>query len=488
MRGLTNVIGVLPTQRTVRGRLAFEFALVGTGLLLAWPAGVIIELLVTASDNNVIFIPALLAAGIGMAAVVLGQTACQITGNRRAVWLIPALALYSLDIVPDTALQTPVDGATTPGLGLLVDSVMLGLLLAAAIRPPARFASGTAWLAVGGCVVVGTTVESWLPVHVRIAPHSTVAAVLDLSVLFAWCLLAAVVVLVGFLTASPPLWRVGIGFAIIAVAHVLRRLQPVVVESGMLFSLLRMLGVLVVALGMAQLLRRALHTLLTERFMQQEELRLASLRSQEVVSAACEREHELRNGLSGLAGMARLLNGGPDDASRVRARTAALTELHRLSELLDRRDSRGEPELYSAAEVIEGLVALWRMNGMDIEASVDDPLMTVGRQKTLAQVLTNLLCNCARHAPGARVHVIGTPAGDRAVIQVRDDGYGAADGNSAGGGGLGLQICQRLLREEGGALTTRPPGYTGTGFTVTMKLRRLSTPATSLALDAGVVS
>jgi two-component system, OmpR family, sensor kinase len=491
MPGFLDVHDRLPVQRTVWGRLVFEIGLVCVGLVVVGLVSLVLDTRVDPSRRDLVFVLALLAAGVGTAAAVLGHTASRITGNRRAAWLVPALALYSLDIIPDTAMQS--DPTRVPDLGLLIDSAVLGCLLAAGIRPPARWGSGAAWAAAGGCLIVGWFVEGQAPMYLPVGPQSAVPTVLSLGVLLGWCALSVAVVLVGYLTASAPLWRVGLGFGVIASAHLLRRLELTIsVEPGIFFSALRLLGVVVVMLGMAQLLRRALHLLLAERFSQQEELRLASIRAQESVRAAFEREHELRNGLSGLAGVARLLSSGPDDDGSRRARSAAITELHRLSELLDRRPGRDAVDLYSAREVVEELVALWRMTGMPIEVKLADDLMVVGRPSILAQVLTNLLCNCARHAAGATVRIVGRGIDDRTVIQVRDDGLGPSHQESARapgeGDGLGLQICRRLLREEGGALVVHPPGPPSRGFAVTVEVRRLASALPQrprVALDAG---
>jgi len=238
-------------------------------------------------------------------------------------------------------------------------------------------------------------------------------------------------------------------------------------------------------LGMAQLLRRALNTVLTERFTQQEELRLASIEAEHAVRASVEREHELRNGLSGLAGITRLLTDGADDERTRRARTAAVTELQRLSELLDSPQDAA-PRLYCATEIVEELVALWRMKGMDIEASVPAGLMAVGRPSALAQVLTNLLVNCARHAAGAPVRIVTCERGDRIAVQVRNEGTGLpAEGRgSTTGNGVGLEISRRLLGAEGAELQVHPvdprwPGWTVSIFLVAARDPRRHVVATA---------
>ena len=184
-----------------------------------------------------------------------------------------------------------------------------------------------------------------------------------------------------------------------------------------------------------------------------------------------EREHELRNGLSGLAGITRLLAGGAEDERTRRARTAAVTELHRLTELVDSRRSAAAAGLYCASEIVDELAALWRIKGMDLQASVPAGLMAVGRPSALAQVLTNLLVNCARHAPGAPVRIV-TCERDRLVVHVRNEGTGLpADGRaSTAGEGVGLEISRRLLRDEGGELQVHPSDPRWPGWTVSIFL------------------
>ena len=88
----------------------------------------------------------------------------------------------------------------------------------------------------------------------------------------------------------------------------------------------------------------------------------------------------------------------------------------------------------------------------------------------LAQVLTNLLANCDRHAPGSRVRVAAAADGDRVTITVADDGPGVP-GEGGPEPGIGLTVCTRLLAEHGGRLWFGPPGP---GCTVEVSLPALA--------------
>jgi two-component system, OmpR family, sensor kinase len=463
----------LPAQHTTSGRVAVESALVCVGVvavILCVDVGVSV-LQIGRDDLHVVL--ALLAAAVGTAAAGLGHTAGRVAGNRRAAWLIPALALYSMDVVPDTAFPVMHPAETgAPSLGLLVDCATVAVLLVAALRPPGRAGPGWPWAiaVVGALVGLGLDGIGGPREGAGLDVSAPLAA--NLAVLVGWCVVSSAVVVAGYWTASPPLWRVGMGFGVVASAHVYRTVAGPFSAPSALFGALRLFGVFVVMLGMAQLLRRALNAMLNERFGQQEELRLATIHAEQAVRASVEREHELRNGLSGLAGITRLLAGGADDERTRRARTAAVTELHRLTELVDSRGGAAAAGLYCASEIVDELAALWRIKGMDLQASVPDGLMAVGRSSALAQVLTNLLVNCARHAPGAPVRIVTCKRGNRIVVLVRNEGTDLpADGRvSTAGAGVGLEISRRLLRDEGGELYVHPADPRWPGWTVSIVL------------------
>jgi two-component system OmpR family sensor kinase len=238
------------------------------------------------------------------------------------------------------------------------------------------------------------------------------------------------------------------------------------------FTALRLLGAVIVLVALAQLVARSLSAVRSEQFAQQEELMVAALHLERAQELAAERDHELRNGLAGLAGITHLLSTGADDADQRRLKLAVLSELSRLHTILDGGGVFDVPDApprveYAVEPVLAGLVTLRRSAGSRVTLDAEPGLRACGHAAVLAQVVTNLLANCDRHAPEAPVTVRGYRAGDRAVVEVRDEGPGlrTALGHDvlqrgvhdpdAGGSGLGLHISAQLLAREGGELDLR---------------------------------
>jgi two-component system OmpR family sensor kinase len=197
---------------------------------------------------------------------------------------------------------------------------------------------------------------------------------------------------------------------------------------------------------------------------------MAALHVERAGELAAERDHELRNGLAGLAGITHLLSSGADDDEQQRLKQAVLSELGRLHTILDGGavDPDASPLTeYAVEPVLSGLVTLRRSAGVPVTLDAERGLRACGEAAVLAQVVTNLLANCDRHAPGAPVTVAAHRSAERVVVEVRDEGPGLRNAlghdllrrgvrdAAAGGSGLGLHISARLLHREGGELDLR---------------------------------
>lgn len=144
------------------------------------------------------------------------------------------------------------------------------------------------------------------------------------------------------------------------------------------------------------------------------------------------------------------------------------------------------PLVTQAVETAQSLAT-----GQAIHATVAAaPVVVTGDAERLEQVMLNLLTNAIKYAPGpARIEARLRRVGDEAaVIEVRDEGPGIAEGDQArlfnrfsqvegfqhaaqGGLGLGLYICRELITAHGGTITVHSTWGRGTTFTVRLPLR-----------------
>jgi two-component system OmpR family sensor kinase len=110
---------------------------------------------------------------------------------------------------------------------------------------------------------------------------------------------------------------------------------------------------------------------------------------------------------------------------------------------------------------------------------------------TLAQVVTNLLANCARHAPGAEIRV--TARGEKGVclIEVADAGPGllALQGETATtGSGLGLELSSQLVGDYSGSLQLMPATQFPSGTTARLCLPLVADERTCRSTDQRAAS
>jgi len=250
---------------------------------------------------------------------------------------------------------------------------------------------------------------------------------------------------------------------------------------------------------------------------------LASLR-EALRSERAEREeilavvsHELRTPVTIISGYSRLLlsgEAGPVNDEQRHFLEESGKGCHRLdrfiSNLLDAsRVSKGDDVLeISAASlvpVIDGVAAMFqpmfeeKQLHLELEADRDACHARFDRTR-VEQVLTNLVGNAIRYAPPGghieiRAHRIEGPSGPRGrrfvEIAVADDGPGidakdrerifrpyvqAGEESRAGGLGLGLAICKRLVKAHGGAIGVGERAGGGSRFFFTLPVDEAPAP------------
>jgi two-component system OmpR family sensor kinase len=197
-----------------------------------------------------------------------------------------------------------------------------------------------------------------------------------------------------------------------------------------------------------------------------------------------QRSHEMRNALSNLSAITTLLAGSDGDRSHRSAVDGVTTDPGSLHEIVSSEFARLHSLLESSSaghdsagapvdRVLTRLVTLRRLTGSVITLSCPPGLLAALPAATLAQVVTNLLANCARHAPGAEIHVSARSTDGVCIIEVTDAGPGllALQGETATtGSGLGLELSSQLVGDCGGTLQLLPATRFPSGTTARLSL------------------
>jgi len=189
--------------------------------------------------------------------------------------------------------------------------------------------------------------------------------------------------------------------------------------------------------------------------------------------------HQLRTPLTALR--LRLENLEPGDDAADAARAAALTEVARLSRLVDgllalarAEGGRAERELVDVVAVVADRQEAWAPlaaeQGVDLRlGAMPDRAVVALMPETLEQMLDNLIANALEATPAGRVVECRVDADDGAFeVHVDDEGHGLSDDErrhafdpfwqghrSTGSTGLGLAIVDQLARSNGAAVSLR---------------------------------
>ena len=438
---------------------------------------------------------ALLTVTAGGMAAILAHVTSRLLADRRAAWLGVALVLYSLAVIPAATIDTRF-GSAESAIGvarLFAQTVVVALLVLVVwgARIPGQLRGW--WLSAAGLLLTAgiAALASEFP---DLAQQVISFEFPQIALAIAGPVVGIVIVLVGWVQRSAMLSRIGLGATVLLLVPLRGEGPPdgPIAEVGLTQSSAHLFGILLVLITLFQTVRRVLGLVDSTQAEQEEELRLAKLG----LSHAAERDHELRNGLAGLAGAANVFKTRPLGADTQVLSTAVAAELDRLNVLLagpnpgastdndfdNDIDNDIDNGAYAVLPVLRQHVVLWRSGGMDIRLDAELGLFAHGSPSSLAQVFTNVLTNCAKHASGSPVRIQASRAGDTIRIRVSDFGAGiergieqavlerGVRGAHSNGHGLGLHICQRLLQADGGRLFIRPRRAHEPGCTVFVEL------------------
>jgi signal transduction histidine kinase/DNA-binding response OmpR family regulator len=211
--------------------------------------------------------------------------------------------------------------------------------------------------------------------------------------------------------------------------------------------------------------------------------------------------HDFRAPLAGVLGHAELLEWRPDAPRADRLEQArsiihAATHMANLVEktLKTNRLETGQfpfdfgiVDLSAVAREVVGRMPARAMHPLVAEIP-EDPVPCWADRDRLAEVLDNLVSNAVKYSPaGGAVNLEIRRDGERAVVSVRDEGIGIAEGDvdrlfrpfsrirnlrtaDIEGSGLGLYICDRIVRAHGGRLEVTTAPEKGSVFTFTLPL------------------
>jgi PAS domain S-box-containing protein len=211
--------------------------------------------------------------------------------------------------------------------------------------------------------------------------------------------------------------------------------------------------------------------------------------------------HELRTPLSAVLGWSRMLAHGQLDPGRSKQAVEAIernamAQARLVDDILDvARGIAGNVKLEMlpldlaaiAHSGVEAIAPTAAGKHIVLEVRATDPVMVMGDQTRLRQVVWNLLSNAVKFTPvGGRVTVNVRAEDGEAELQVTDTGIGIPDAflpyvfdkfrqadasftRQHGGLGLGLAIARHLIELHGGSIAARSAGE-GAGATFVVRL------------------
>lgn len=222
---------------------------------------------------------------------------------------------------------------------------------------------------------------------------------------------------------------------------------------------------------------------LTSRIKQQEQLRLEVEMEKMRANLLRSVSHDLRTPLASIVGSSSVLL--EDEHLSFDQRTELLQSINRDARWLARVTENilsvtkfsGGVRLRKEDEVVEEIVASaivkFRKNHASLPVSVHRPeeiLLAPMDATLIEQVILNLLENAAEHGEKtSRIEIALFRDGGRVYLRVSDDGIGfskaalphlfdgalVASGDARRNMGIGLAVCQSIVRAHGGALSAR---------------------------------
>lgn len=441
---------------------------------------------------------AMLAAATSVAAGFAAEMVARLSEQSSLRRIAAAMMLYGMVVVPTTAsglAATTLDTIVVIAIRHTATLLTITLLLLAVvpfdrphpwpIRPFRNPATGLRGLLVAAvCSLASGGLAAAFPEAAYLVVRSPI---LFSCTALLWLNVALTCLVIGVLRRNRMLVWLSFGQLAIVLAHAPRfwsgdsLFYAPPLYSPLLAPGMRVLGTTLVLLAVLQVAYRTY-----QRFhLDQERLAKAEAEAVEARQRLSTQAHELRNALAGLDGAAQVL--AMDDpegkVDRAALRAALSAELNRMRAMLSPQSEHTRNDTTRLRSLLKQLVLIRRSNGTAIDLTVDGDPVVAMPQDAVAQVITNILANCERHAPGAHVWVETYRISDTMVrVRIHDDGPGippgqeqevirrGVKGSGSVGEGIGLAVCQELVTRHGGRLQIAPADPERPGFTVLIDL------------------
>jgi signal transduction histidine kinase len=244
--------------------------------------------------------------------------------------------------------------------------------------------------------------------------------------------------------------------------------------------------------------RLSLHQTLARQEQENMALKLQNLQLQSLAnlgSATAMIAHEINNLLTPLSSYATLAAQNPNDTALVaKVLDRTTRNCQRASKIMQsllgmangQKQEREETSIKALVEeVFTGLCRDFTKDGITVEIRVPDDLRLHCVPVQMQQVLMNLVLNArdAMLGRGGFLRVLASQRADGVEIEVHDTGEGIAPENlknifrpffttktgkdrPAGGSGVGLAFCRRIVEAHGGRISVESQLGKGTAFRV----------------------
>jgi len=218
-----------------------------------------------------------------------------------------------------------------------------------------------------------------------------------------------------------------------------------------------------------------------------------------ITNLASSISHEIKNPLSAMALHVEILEG-QIKKMEINQKTKVLksietlqSESRRLNRIIEQfltlaRPSKLELNLIKLNKIVEDVLELVHQQaqelGLQIVSELDPSIGVIyGDEDQLKQVFLNLILNAfAATDAGGRVEISTNSELDRVIVQVKDTGRGIPElvrnkifdlyfTTKKDGGGVGLAVCQNIIKAHDGRIDFESVEGEGTTFTIILPIK-----------------